>query len=494
MTLPFRPTSQAITASGAALCLLAGIALSRGGSMSFLLFAAIGGLAVIVIFQQLGFGTLVFWIISTGLLYPVLSIGSTDTPVSFDRVLIAGMASWLILRSEPREWSPAGRRMGFCLVLLLVVYGIRAGLTSPFGQATPVQGNVRNAAINTWIDALVLPVLLYFIVGRFAHNLERCRQLAGGMAVAGALLGLIGFAEKLVGFQLASLSGGAERIDADTAIAVVRISGPYSVPEVYALVLLVCLAATLWWTIQRGPLFYAWGALAVTLELAGLGVTLFRAAWIGAIVILISGFGLRPRRALRLVVILLLASVALSLGLLAVRNNTEVQNRIKNTKNIDGRLATYEQAVTIFKLKPVTGVGVGQFQNAQNFVPVTMVNGVEAVASPHNSFLGLLAEQGIVGLTPFLLCVIAAWRLLAELRRRARARADLVLWGCVVGACLAYLVMSLTLTMLPYGPSNAFFAILLGIAAARSASIGKGRTIPPPPRWSDPSAVEAHAG
>ena len=35
--------------------------------------------------------------------------------------------------------------------------------------------------------------------------------------------------------------------------------------------------------------------------------------------------------------------------------------------------------MSIFKLEPVRGVGVGQFHNAQDFVPVTMVNGVEAV-------------------------------------------------------------------------------------------------------------------
>jgi hypothetical protein len=35
------------------------------------------------------------------------------------------------------------------------------------------------------------------------------------------------------------------------------------------------------------------------------------------------------------------------------------------------------------------------------------------------------------------------------------------------GAAAGYLIMSLTLTMLPYGPSNAFFAALLGITVGR---------------------------
>ena len=35
--------------------------------------------------------------------------------------------------------------------------------------------------------------------------------------------------------------------------------------------------------------------------------------------------------------------------------------------------------------------------------------------------------------------------------------------------------MSLTLTMLPYGPSNAFFAILLGLVAAQLNLTVRGR-------------------
>jgi hypothetical protein len=39
--------------------------------------------------------------------------------------------------------------------------------------------------------------------------------------------------------------------------------------------------------------------------------------------------------------------------------------------------------------------------------------------------------------------------------------------AAVVGSSLAYLIMSLTLTMLPYEPSNAFFAALIGAASER---------------------------
>jgi len=42
-----------------------------------------------------------------------------------------------------------------------------------------------------------------------------------------------------------------------------------------------------------------------------------------------------------------------------------------------------------------------------------------------------------------------------------------LLRASVAGVALAFLVMSLTLTMLPEGPPNLLFALMLGAAAAR---------------------------
>jgi O-antigen ligase len=155
-----------------------------------------------------------------------------------------------------------------------------------------------------------------------------------------------------------------------------------------------------------------------------------------------------------------------------LQTNRVLEQRIANTENINGRFAAYRQGAEIFARHPLVGVGVNQFANAQADVSVTVVAGVQAAEHPHSTFVGTLGEQGIVGFLPVVFVVYAIMRLLGELRRRARGDPDVSLWGCLVGASLAYLVMSLTLAMLPYGPSNAFFAILLGVAAARSATLG----------------------
>ena len=473
MTLSQRTFGTGLLLVGFLACVATGTASARHGSMSLLFLVAVVGLALVVVFQLLGFEALLAWIVLTGLAYPLLSIESTDLPLSFDRVFVAGLASWIVLRPTGRRWTPSARWFGVALLCLTVSYGIRAGLTGTYGNFTVSEANPLREALNSWFDGIVIPVALFFVVAQFAYTRERCRQIAIAMAVAGGLLGAIGVAEQIFGFELATLSGGAVRID--SSIDVVRISGTFSVPETYAMVLLVCLAATVWWAVDRGREVWTWAGVAIFFELAGLGVTLFRAAWLGAILIFVAALGLRPGRGLRLITITLVAGLLTLFAISQLQGSDSViSSRVQNTENISGRFATYEQSLKIFALRPLTGVGVDQFENAQNHVPVTVVGDVRAVTSPHSTFLGLLSEQGVVGFLPLVACLLGAAGLLADLKRRAQARSDILLWSCVVGASLAYLVMSATLTMLPYGPSNAFFAIALGMVAARGNRLMQG--------------------
>jgi hypothetical protein len=461
-----------IATAGALACVLAAAAVVARGPLGLLVLAGLVGLALVVVFEEIGFGVLLGWIVLSGPVYPLLSTGATDLPVGFDRVVVAGMGTWLLTRPGGPPWSPGVKRLAWALAWLTAAFGIRAALTDRAGTIAATAGDAQTVALNTWIDAVVLPVMLFLIVARYATSLGRVRRVAGSMALAGAVLGVIGLIVKIGGFDLAAMSGGSTRID--QAIGVVRVAGPYSVPEVYALVLLMCLAATVYWTQTYFAEVYPLGLAAIVLELAGIGVTLFRAAMIGALMILIAGVGLRPGRVLRMLAVVLVAGTAVLLAYNELQDDRVISARLQNTENINGRFATYAQGVDLFEGQPLTGVGVGQFANAQASVEVTVVGGVEAVTSPHSTFVGMLAEQGVVGTLPLLACALAAWLLIGELRRRARRRSDVILWSCLVGAALAYLVMSLTLTMLPYGPSNAFFAIMLGLGAARINSLRLG--------------------
>jgi O-antigen ligase len=426
-----------------------------GKTMSLILIAGLIALALSAAFAQLGASALLMWPPLAVIAYALVRVPRGVPVITFDRVWICGLVAYLILEPQRGLRAPATRFLTLTLLWLAASFGLRAWFTSA-GFSDPVM---------TWVDAIVLPLILFLVASRYSVTRARTQRLAASMMIAGGVLGAIGIAEKIGGFELATYAGGAVRFD--EAVGETRVSGPYPVPEPYALSLIVCFAATMYWLLarKRGPYFL--GGLCAVLELGGITLTLFRAAWLGAILVLLASFGLRPREHARtLVVGLFVAGVALAIAM-PLEQNTTFSKRTKDTTNIYGRLATYEQGLKIFRSEPVFGVGVNRYHGEALDQPPVTVKSVPAIDFPHSSFVGLLAEQGIVGFLPLLLASFAVWRLVRAFRRVPVDKEAGVLMGTLVGAGLGYLVMSLTLTMLPYEPPNAFFAVLLGAAAGR---------------------------
>jgi O-antigen ligase len=465
-SLPQRPLSTARAAAlwlavlGAALfsgSLAAGRADAvLGAKPTLLLLAALVGSAFLIVFVFLGSTALLLW--------PVAATGGyllqfpRDQPVfTFDRAWIGGLIAYIALTPRLSERTPTTRLMRFVLLLFVFTFGLRALTTSA----------ANNGPINRWLDAIVLPAILFFACERYCSlGPGRLRRLAGALMIGGGVLGVIGVAQRIWGFELATLTGGGS-VRFDAGVDATRISGPYPAPEPYALTLLICLAATLYWILSRKRGSRYFGALVIGgIEVAAISLALFRAGWIAGILVLIMSFGLRPGRFGRLFAIAAVACVVGFFATAQLQQNKTVAARVGNTQNIYNRLATYEQGLEIFRTAPAFGVGIDKYHDVAEARPPVYVSGAPSVDYPHSSFVGLLAEQGIVGFLPFVLLFYAAWRLLLGLRAASfRERRAALVMGTLAGAVLAYLIMSLTLTMLPYEPSNAFFAAFLGGAA-----------------------------
>jgi O-antigen ligase len=437
-----------------------------GGQRSTLfLIAVLLALPLVGIFASLGSWTLVAWPVLAVAAYDLIRIPrSGGTPIiTFDHLWIPALVVYLALERRRFDRARATRLLSFSLACLVILFGLRSETTN-FGLTG------SNA---TWIDAIVLPAILFAASARYSVTPERTQRLAASLMIAGGILGAIGVAQRIWGFELASFAGGEVRFD--QAVQETRISGPYSVPETYALSLVVCLAATMYWmqTRKRGGTF-VWGGLFAGLAIAGIALSLFRAAWIAGVVVIVASLGLRPRKFARALTVAVLAGAIIVAATAQLEQNKTFSTRAKDTSNIYGRLATYEQGLQIFRSAPLFGVGVDRYHDvAAEWNPVE-VKDVEAIDYPHSSYIGLLAEQGVVGFLPFLLLSVAVWRLLRALRAAARGPDSGVLAGSVVGAAVGFLIMSLTLTMLPYEPSNAFFAVLLGAAAGRLDALESG--------------------
>jgi O-antigen ligase len=212
------------------------------------------------------------------------------------------------------------------------------------------------------------------------------------------------------------------------------------------------------------------------LEVAAIGLTLFRAAWIACALILVATVTVRRERSARLVGLTAIGAL-LIVGSQLAGNLDVLSERLSDSSNIYGRFATYQQGLEIFRTAPLTGIGVNRFAVAQEQVSAVAVGGIRAVETAHSTYVNVLAEQGLLGFLPLLALTVAVWVLLRSLRSRMADPEDQLALGAFCGASLAYLVMSLTLTMWPYGSSNAFFLIFLGAAAGRAdARFAEGRS------------------
>jgi O-antigen ligase len=431
--------------------LVAGSTLELGGA-----FAIVGAGVLYLGISALGFRSVVAWILLTLVALPLIRLPRGHPIVTFDRVWVLGMIALLIELPRVSSATPTTRLLTRAFAAFTCAYGLRALFSS---------GSEMHA-LGTWIDAILLPFILFAVTRRAATGEDWRTRVAVSFALLGGALGLLAVVERSTGFQLATLSGGQPFIDHTVGI---RVSGPFPSPDILALTLLLCLAMSLYW-IQLAGKHRLVGVALIALQCAGLALTFFRGAWISAVLIVIITFGLRPRKFARLAGTAFVVLAVAGAVLLESYSSAGVGQRVSNTSNVSSRLATYQQSLRLATREPIFGVGVSQFTLAsQGFDQgqSDTVGGVGAIPYAHNSFLFVLVEQGVVGLMPLLVLAVAAGSLGRRLLRAARSRQDVVFAAALVAALTGYLVMSMELTEITALTPNAFLAVLLGLGAAR---------------------------
>ncbi|MGH9920951.1 MAG: O-antigen ligase family protein, partial [Nitrososphaerales archaeon] len=369
------------------------------------------------------------------------------------------------------------------LALFACAYCLRAAFT----------GALTHSDKFAAVEAIGLPVVSFAVAYRFAGSRESFERVARAMAVAGAILAVIGLGEVVFGFELATRSGGVVFLD-QLSGNTVRISGPYATPEVFGLILVICLCATLYVALTHNGHVRQLAALAAVLEVTSIGYTLFRTFWACAVLAVILVVGIRRRRPGRALATLMSVVVVILLLYAFIGNSTVISSRLGNTQNITGRFDVYELAGQIFERSPIVGVGFDQFTVAEQQLPLsTALIDAEGVKFPHNSYTDVLAEDGLLGFVPLVALTFAVGWLIRRLRRRAVTREEQVFAAVVLAAAVTYFLTSMTLEMLPYGDPNAFLAILLGAGAGRLEHFARSGSslVHPSERPSEPVASGA---
>jgi O-antigen ligase len=291
-------------------------------------------------------------------------------------------------RVRLRHATPIGWAFGFLMVVVI----------SLMLSADPAIGVSKTISYALYVTFFALFVQLI----RNRAQIERCLAVYAGSAAIAAAVGLIRF-----------LSGQVHLA-----------SGPIGDPNDFAYMLAGALPVAVYFALtsrRRLP----WRAGAVIIG-ATMLATYSRGAIVGSAVVLIWAIATKrislPGILAGLTAALVVAGIAL-IYLQPLIHERLVQKSVAANLNVASREAFWDAAWRMSLDHPVIGVGPARFGPiSQQYLlndPIVLANPVV-----HNSYLEILAEDGPFALALFVAFLIAAWRGLRAVRRRAVAAGD----------------------------------------------------------------------
>ena len=299
------------------------------------------------------------------------------------------------------------------------------------------------------------------------------------------VLVVFGFIAAVYGFAIDPSASGAS--GGDPTAELNRLGGSIGDPNRFAAkVLPAAIIAVALALITKSPAakVFFWGATAV--GIVAVLLSLSRGGLIAALgVCLIAPFVAGGARAK--VAVFSCSAIALSIVALFVLTPPEARQRITESDGGNGRTDIWTVGWRMFEAHPVNGIGAGNFEGTSIHYliqPGAILRDEYFIAAPkvaHNSYLHVLSELGIVGITLFMAIIVISLSCLfraAQIARRIGERDLRILAQAVFLAAVSVLVanffISEQLAKLPWlllamGPG------MLAIARERQKASGPGQ-------------------
>jgi O-antigen ligase len=267
------------------------------------------------------------------------------------------------------------------------------------------KSNVLGFSLRMAADAFAVPFLAYCIARRLITDEDRYRRFIQSIAYAGVSVIVISLIERITHEGL-----------------FYRLNGPFRSSNALYTVLVVIFFVLLSDSFQKfaarsgkNGVFPIAQRFVLYLAPVVILLTWSRGAWVGYFmgmgVFLVLGWRLLRRSQALVIIGLSLAITGLvSLGIHDLAESLE--RRVANTDTIYGRIATWNVAIQSGLREPVFGIGLNNLREVL-VKNSAHIEGVGNFPRVHNSFLAILAEQGIVGLVMY--CGIIASILLMGL-------------------------------------------------------------------------------
>ena len=414
------------------------------------------------------------WLLSVGLCLSTFNsnweVWGLPPKVPPDRlVLLAGIAAVLLRAPAVRDRPPLRLRPVHLLFFAVVAWCVASAISA--GKLTSGAGPYLIT------DRLVVPFAV-FIVAPYAFRTPAQRRiLVGTMVAFGGYVGLTTLFESLGPHAFVF---PPRILDTTIGYHIGRGRGPFLEGSVNGVGLYIsivfCALAVATWE-RRWPRLLAVGVGVICA--IGLVLTLTRSVWVGATVAtILTMAGIRELRRF-LVPVAATAIVGVVVLFAAVPAlETHADERRSTQRSVWEREQVNDAALDLAMQRPLVGQGVGTFneRNALHFrLSETTPMVAELHLGIHNQFLQLLTETGLIGVTLFVACLLAAIVGTLLLRGPPGARP----WKIALLA--ASLFWALVANLAPIGqvfPSTVLW-LLAGAVAAACASAP--RTIGPGP-------------
>jgi putative inorganic carbon (hco3(-)) transporter len=336
---------------------------------------------------------------------------------SFIVILLIGVfIRWIVTQEEPRGL--------FLPTVLVIAYGL-VGFTSLL--YAPDQQAVIDSLSNYVKDALIALVVVALLKKPYQF-----RNVIYTLLIVGVFIGTISVHQYVTGSYTNDYGGFAvaEYMNIIGETNGYRLSGPVGDPNFFAQVMVVLallgverlLHEKNWfWKIMAG-----WAAAASTLTVV---FTFSRGTTIALVLALIIFFWIYKLKPAQLLVIVTLGIAMLMfapptyyqriLSIADVLPTSGGEINLHKDRAIQGRASENLTAWVMLMDRPLTGVGLNNFTYL--YQDYTKTLGLAPSAnnrSPHNLYLEVAAETGVIGLAVFLIMIFLAMRSVLYARRR----------------------------------------------------------------------------
>ena len=408
--------------------------------------APAGGVGVLVLSGAAGAAALLAAALITSSLLPAFAVGSgLILLISFAfraddllRLVPLGIA---LTPAVALIGSRAADEFGALLVLgfmtLMVIAALRIPLVAVFGiseTAVVIFGfgllvglthgeGVGEASV---IARSLLPFFLAWIVGRLVARVSGSGHALWWTAVLFlAINAPVGILEGLTATDLVVFPQTGLVEIGETGFA--RPNGFLSTDIDFALSMTLCVAV-----LVGGPgEDRVWAIPVAMLGSVAVVLASFRTGWIVLGIIWFAWLIGRGARTWLLAGAVLLVAIPLLVQPVQELAGSEyVQERVINQSNVFARAVSFEQAWQLFVDDPIIGVGLNGFQ-----VDPLVLAAPGVVVTPHNLWLGVLAETGVAGAIGLLLFAVTTTTNCLRLARRRLTRSTAargVIWACIV--------------------------------------------------------------